>query len=124
MYVGFAGAQVVHCWEPQVAQIPHREALVLREEVVLQSRLASVCHPGVGHLEQQVDLLLSLLVEVACQVARNQVRVVLEEVVGVVVSLAAVVRDQVVVVLAQVVGVVDLAHGSVDLEGLVDLQVS
>ena len=104
----------------QVAQIPHREAL-LREEVVLQSRLASVCHPGVGHLEQQVDLLLSLLVEVACQVARNQVRVVLEKVVGVV-DLAAVVRDQVVVVLAQVVGVVDLR--SVDLEGLVDLRVS
>ena len=106
----------------QVAQIPHREAL-LREEVVLQSRLASVCHPGVGHLEQQVDLLLSLSVEVACQVARNQVRVVLEKVVGVV-DLAAGVRDQVVVVLAQVVGVVDLAHGSVDLEGLVDLRVS
>ena len=52
-----------------------------------------MCHPCVGHLDQQVDLLLSLLVEVACQVARNQIRVVLEKVVGVVVDLAAVVRD-------------------------------
>ena len=64
-----------------------------------------------------------LVLELVAQVARNQVRVVLEKVVGVV-DLAAGVRDQVVVVLAQVVGVVDLAHGSVDLEGLVDLRVS
>jgi hypothetical protein len=64
-----------------------------------------------------------LWVEVVCPVARNQVPVVLEKVVGVV-DLAAVVGEQVVVVLAQVVGVVDLAHGSVDLEGLVDLRVS
>jgi hypothetical protein len=62
-----------------------------------------------------------LWVEVVCPVARNQVPVVLEKVVGVV-DLAAVVGEQVVVVLAQVVGVVDLR--SVDLEGLVDLQVS
>ena len=115
----------MHCQQPQVAQIQilRLEALVLREEVVLQSRLASVCHPGVGHLDQQGNLLLSLWVVVVCPVARNQVPVVLEKVVGVV-DLAAVVGEQVVVVLAQVVGVVDLAHGSVDLEGLVDLRVS